>query len=478
MYNRRMSLTRSIARNTITQFAAKAVSIVFGVLTIGIITRYLGQEGFGKYATIVAFLQFLGILVDFGLQLSSVNLMSNGQNDEGKIFNNAMSLRILTAFTFFAIAPMSVFLFPYSQDIKLGVLLLSVNYIALAINQVLIGLFQKHLQMHKVALAEIIGRIVLLSGTFYVAKTDAGFMALLMIINLSSLIQVGLSFVFSTKLNRFRWAFDWLLWKKIISDSWPIAISILFNLIYFKADTIVLSLTQSQVAVGIYSAPYRVLEVLTTFPYLFVGLMFPLIAKAWNEADKEKYKKYFQATFDSLAFVALPLIAGTIPLADKLMVLIAGPDFVTSGPVLQILIVATAIIFVNTVFGYSIVILNKQKQLIFGYILTAAMALTCYIIFIPRFSYIAAAYITILAESTIFLINIFVSSKTSGFFPSLKNFAKSLFCSVIIYLFLTLTPNLSLLASLPITIILYLAALYLIGGIKKEMIREIISQKS
>ena len=57
-----MSLHRAIAHNTLWQFGGKIIGTILGLFTIGLITRYLGQEGFGYYSTIMGFLQFFAMV--------------------------------------------------------------------------------------------------------------------------------------------------------------------------------------------------------------------------------------------------------------------------------------------------------------------------------------------------------------------------------------------------------------------------------
>lgn len=473
-----MSLTQKIAFNTFIQFASKLGAVIFGTLTIALMTRYLGNEGFGEYSTIVAYLAFFGILVDFGLQITMVNLMSKESNDPQQIFNNTFTLRVISALIIFILAPIILLLFPYSDVIKYGAFILTINYALLALHQLLIGYFQKHLQMGKIAIAEITGKVLLLLGVWYVTMMDLGIFNILWVIVLSTTIQVLIGFIFIGKIGKFKISFDFTIWKKIIHDSWPIAISIAFNLVYFKADTLVLSLSRSQTEVGIYSAPYRILEILTAYPYLFIGLLFPLISNAWNNNDMEKYKKYFQKAFDFLVIAAIPLTIGTLPIADKIMVLIAGEDFRASGVILKLLIIATSIIFVNVIFSYSIVILNKQKKTILAYIITAIFALTAYIIFIPHYSYYAAAIITIISELMIFTFNFIISTKTSGFVPNFSIVLKSIFASIIMLFGIYLTINFPVLLTLFIAVIIYFIFLYIFGGIKKDLLVEIFKIKS
>jgi len=54
----------------------KAISTALGLAAVMIMTRSLGVEKFGWYATTVGFLQFVGILSDFSFMLNTGNMLS------------------------------------------------------------------------------------------------------------------------------------------------------------------------------------------------------------------------------------------------------------------------------------------------------------------------------------------------------------------------------------------------------------------
>ena len=101
----------------------------------------------------------------------------------------------------------------------------------------------------------------------------------------------------------------------------------------------------------------------------------------------------------------MPMIFGTLFIAKDLMILIAGPEFAESGLVLQIIIFATAIIFINSIFGYTIVVIYKQKQMVWAYVFVAIVALAGYIYLIPKYGYLGAAYFTVVSEALILFFN-------------------------------------------------------------------------
>jgi len=322
-----MSLTRKIAHNTIYQAIGKIIATILGVIAIALMTRYLGQEGFGQYTTIVAFLQFFGILVDMGLTLITVQMISTPGVDQNKIIGNMFTLRLLSALVFLSIAPAVAFFTPYPVIIKLGILITTLHFLFISLSQILIGVFQKHLSTGRAAVAEVAGRVGLLAGLGVVIWLDQGILWMMTAVIFGSVVNFFVGFALAKKFVRIKLRFDWPVWQKIITLAWPVGISIAFNLIYLKADTLILSFLRPASEVGLYGAPYRVLEILVTFPFMFVGLLMPVMTYNWMQNNKENFRKVIQKSFDLLAMLAMPLMIGTYFLGRPIMTLVAGEEF-------------------------------------------------------------------------------------------------------------------------------------------------------
>jgi len=136
-------LASKIAKNTIYQVMGKALGTIIGLMAIGMMTRYLGQAGFGYYTTIIAFMQFTGVLIDFGLQMVSGQMISQPDADENKIFNNILTLRLVSAVVFLGSAVAISWLLPYPMIIKQGITIASLSFLFSAIISVIISIFQK-----------------------------------------------------------------------------------------------------------------------------------------------------------------------------------------------------------------------------------------------------------------------------------------------------------------------------------------------
>ena len=157
-----MSLTKKVAYNTAMQFSGKIISTIIGVIIVGLITRHLGQAGYGQYTTVLAFVQFFAVIVDLGLYLALMQEISDPTVDEKKAVSNVFTIKLISSFIFFALAPLIVLLFPYAAIVKQGVVLMSMSFFLFTLAQVLVALFQKNLRMDKIIGTEVIGRLAFL----------------------------------------------------------------------------------------------------------------------------------------------------------------------------------------------------------------------------------------------------------------------------------------------------------------------------
>ena len=84
-------VAKKIAYNVVFSAVAKVLSTILALVGIGFITRYLGKEGFGDYATVLAFFSFFGAIADLGLYSISVREISREGADEKKIMGNVFT---------------------------------------------------------------------------------------------------------------------------------------------------------------------------------------------------------------------------------------------------------------------------------------------------------------------------------------------------------------------------------------------------
>lgn len=455
---------KALARNTAIQILGKLATTIVGLGTVAILGRYIGLDGYGQFTIVLSFLSIFAVIVDFGLTLTTTQMISEHEADEKTLLSNLLSLRIVSAIVFLALAPLIALAFPYERIILVAIAVGAISYLFGTTSQMLIGVFQKRMLMTRVILAELTNRGVVLLGVIMAPALNLGLIGIMWLLVLGNGLQLLIMIALARQYIKFRFQSSLLIWKKIIGRSWPIGVSIFFNLIYMRGDIIFLSLFRPDAEIGIYGAAYKVVDVVTTIPVMYMGLLLPLLVSVWSKVDKTTFQKLMQQSFDFFSIVAIPILFGSIAIGTPLMVWIYGVDFVDSGRVLAILGVAITMVFFSALFGHAIVALQKQKPMTWGYVAVAILTVTGYLYLIPRFGMWGAAWVTLFSETLIAILTFTVVKKVSDFRPKLDLALRALLASLVMYLALFLAPQLHIILLLPVGMLVYASALTLLGG--------------
>lgn len=467
-----MSTARAIAGNTVIQVAGRAVSTVLGVATIAIMTRHLGREGYGAFTTAMTFLQFFGILADFGLTLTLSKLLAEPDADRGRVASNVFTLRLTLAAALFGLAPLLAFAFPYPNAIRVAIAIGTLSFFQMTLSNVLTGLFLQQLAMRFVTLSEIAGRGLLLVLAFLAARAGAGVAAFMWSLVAANAVQFALSWIFARRLVPLALTFDRTVWRRVIRESWPIAVSIAFNLVYLKSDVILLSLYRAQGEVGLYGAAYKVLDVITVIPTAFMGLVMPVLTAVWVSENRPDFARKLSRSFDFLTITALPLVAGAAVVGRDLMALVAGRDFADAGGMLAVLMVAGGMVFWSTLFGTTVVALGLQRRMVWAYAIDAGISFALYFWAIPRWGAYGAAGVTVFSETFMAVATGWaVVAKTGR--PPLQNSAKALLASIAMAGLVWLLPGWPVLLRIALGAAAYAALIVLSGAVDKTLLRRL-----
>lgn len=471
-----MSTTKKIAGNAAFQVAGKLLGTVFGLLTVAIMTRHLGRSGYGEFTTVLSFLQVFGILVDFGLTLTMVRMISREDADESAVASNVFTLRLVSGVVFFGLAPLAALPLPYPATVKIGIAIGSLSFLGISLSQVLLGVFQKHLATWKAAVAETLGRTVLLAGVAAAAAYGLGLLAFITVLAASNALQFLLTWLYTRGLVRLRLRFDRPMWREIVRESWPIGLSIAFNLVYLKGDVVVLSLMRTQEEVGLYGAAYKVLDVITVIPMIFMGLVLPLLAASWSKGDREGFGRRLGTAFDAMAILSVPLAVGAYAVGGDLMAFIAGTAFAASGELLKVLMLGGAAVFFGALFGHAVVALGLQRRMIGAYAADAILAVALYIWLIPIHGAMAAAWVTFISEAFIAVVTAWAVLRTSRARIPLGVPLRAAAAAAVMFAAVTYAAPLHVLLRIILGAVTYGVTLYLLGGIPEGPLRLIFAR--
>ncbi len=406
---------RAIAVNTIWMVGGKIATTFLSLVVTALLARSLGVYHYGEFITAFAFMAFFGVIADFGFFQILVREVAKNPEREPEITGNVFALRTLFAVVVYGAGAMLAWFFPYSQEVRLGIMVLALASFFLSINTTLIGVFQAHHQMFKAVAGDAISRIVLLVTIYLAVQSHWSLVGLLSLYVVANVVNLLITMLFIRRLVPLRFRFDWPAWRELFAEAWPLGVVTMLGIIYYRIDTVILSLLRSPADVGIYGAPYKMLDLLIVVPSIFMGNVFPAITRLL-QTDKARVSWLIQAAFDTLMIVGFGMVAGLVVVAPAVIRLVAGPEFtttttigfmghpITSVEILILLSVALIPIFLGNLWGPIVIALGNQRSLIKPGVYAVVLNVLLNLVLIPRGSYLAAAIVTIITEVYIAIV--------------------------------------------------------------------------
>ncbi len=442
----------------------KGIGTALSLATFAILVNHLDIERFGALTIALNFAAIFAVLVDFGLTLTTTQMISEPGADEEKLLGNLLTLRAISAFTFLSTGAAIAFALPYQNDVKIAAAITCLSFFFGSVATMCIGVFQKRLALGRAVLAENLNRGAVTLLAVLVTIVAPSIILAASIFAVGAFVQLVITLLFVRRHVTIRPQISWSVWQRIIGKSWPIGVSIAFNLIYLKGDIFFMSIFHvPDAAIGLYGASYKVVDVMTTVPIMFMGLLLPLLAHAWAKNDASSFKNHLQQGFDAFSLLAIPFAFGAIVEGGRVLSLIK-PELAAAGTIMAILGTATSVVFFGSLFGHAIVAVQKQRPMLWGYFVVAVLSTIGYVVFIPMSGILAAAWVTLFSEMLITLITAVVVLRVSNTQLNFAMFLRATLASVVMFVAIVFITFSSVVISVVLGITIYLLTLWACGG--------------
>jgi O-antigen/teichoic acid export membrane protein len=467
------SVARRVAASTAVLGLAKAVVFPLSFVAVSLSTRYLGQERFGELTTITVYAGFLAIVTEWGLPAWTVRELA--REDEARdehLVGALLGLRLLMATVAIVVAIGISFVLPYPMIVRGGIALAALTVLATTIASAISPILQTTLRMAPIALADAARAVVYVAGIVAVVVLSGGVLGFVGATIAGAVVALAITYVGAKRLLRITIGVDRRLWRLALSSSFALGAALFVHTIYFRVDTLLLSVLQSQSDVGVYGFAYRFYETLLVLPALFTASVLPVVARDFAIAGAD-LRRALQRSLDFLVLAGLPLSVGGIVLAPELTRLLAGPKFADSAAPLRILLAGLVFSFVAALFGTLLIASNRQVA---GLVLSFSVLVLNVIlnlVLIPIYSYYAAAALTSASEAVIVLAGFVLVRRTFAFTPGLRATAYGLVAAAVMGGVVWSLRGQPLVVPIAAGVAVYGVIIFLTGVVPRETLREL-----
>ncbi|WP_457549426.1 flippase [Archaeoglobus sp.] len=471
-----MSIVKKIAKNTGIIIGGDVINKIISLVIIVVLARYLGSAGYGKYAFVLAYLSFFGVIADFGVNSILVRDISRNKSIASKYIGNSAVMKLIFSILAIILSVIIITLTSYPMDTKTYVYIASITLLFSSLSGLYAVLFQVYLKMKYSTVANLIDRFLFAILILELALLNGSLFYVFIAFVFSKFVGMVVSYIYFRKFVTPKYEIDLRIWKYLLKESWPLTLTTVFVMIYMRIDQIMLSIMCGDSAVGYYSVAVSLVESLGIIPGAFMMSVFPFLSEYFQNS-KEVYKRIYKLCFKYMSMLIIPIAVGTTLLAEPIIKLIYGYKYLPSVSALQVLIWSEVFVFIGVVYNQILISANKQNIIIILTGTSAIINIILNILLIPIYGIVGAGIATVISYAFGFLIGIFLSTTRDYSISAFKSMIKPTFVSIIIgiyiyYIKFLFNKNfLYLFITILTAPVIYLFILYLINGITHEDIK-------
>ncbi|MCP4650143.1 MAG: flippase [PVC group bacterium] len=466
-----------VLKNTIALLGNKVLTGVINLIFISCVARYLSQDGFGMFSTILAFLAFANIFADFGLSTVVTREIAKDKTKAPELYGNSIFLSI--GFSLLAWIGMVIIAF-YLGYSKQMMFLIVLSGFTIFFNSVISRLTAILSGFEKMEIFSVVGVVLsvfftILGILFLRLGLNLGGMILLMILG-TGVTSLVLFYIVQKDFVKFKPRFDRKIVNSLLKQAFPLFALIGLSILLRRMDIIMLSKMKTMQDVGIYGVAVQLNEALGVATGCFMGAMLPFISSQSKSSLENTYPIYLKSMrvmiiFSSFLTVALFLLSGQI------VPFVFGKEFALSSQVFRILIWSFLLNhFAGPMGLFLIVQKEKLKILMLGSLLIICANFILNLILIPQYGYIGASATTVFCGFLVLIMKSRLFRESFKNSPSLISLIfKPAFAAVLAGGIIFFLKDMFFLIPFFVGLFCYFIFLIMFGELKIEKISEILN---
>jgi O-antigen/teichoic acid export membrane protein len=385
-------------RGSVLRVGGYGGGMLLALVSAPLLIRHLGQVGFGHYITAVAIVTIAASLTEGGVNAIALReFASRTGTARDSLMAHMLGIRIVLNVVGVLGSVAFAVVAGYSSAIVLGTAVAGIGVMTQSTQSLVSIPLQGTMRFGWVAGADLLRQAISTALIVALVLLGAQLVGLLAVSIPASLAALALTLWLVHGTMPLRPAFDLRVWLPMLRETFPFAVALALNSVYFRMTVVIVSLSASALQAGYFSTSFRVVEILVFLPALVIGAAYPIIARAERD-DPERFRHATQRMFELSVLVGVWVALGLELGAGFIVEVLGGPAAEPAAAVLRIQGLAVMGTFVAIACTFPLLSLRRHRELLlanaFGLVVTLALALSL----VPLLEARGAAIATVGAE--------------------------------------------------------------------------------
>ncbi len=322
----------SLGRVTTLLLMSRAAGFVLSLGNSVILARVLGTERLGEYAYAMGLAALLGLLPNMGISTVVTRAVAQDPIKGNGVFRVALRAQVLLAGLVFGVIPMFAVLLP-EQPVPLKYVWLAAAQLALGtLSWPYLAVLSGRARYDSLAKAElatgVVGSAALLAAAVLGGSVAAFLVAQVFAVGIAVLITRRAAAPFLPAGGT-----QTMTLRTLFRQGAPFGAGAAVQSLYTRLDILLLGQMASTIALGLYSAAYKPINMAVYFGGTIAGALFPLIVQAPKGLAPESFIRVLRGLGATAPAMAL-IFTG---LAGPLLQVLYGAEFTPAAPILIVL---------------------------------------------------------------------------------------------------------------------------------------------
>jgi O-antigen/teichoic acid export membrane protein len=393
-----------------------AAQLLRGVLRLCFVialARVLGPGQFGVYALLLAMVEMLAVASGTGYIDYLTREAAKDERLGWGLAGQLIWLRLACFVPCTGIGLSILWLLGYPRLVLTATAFMALTLLPRSLSEAVQGVLRGVGRYVEFFVVELVLGLTLATGAGFLLARGGGLRGAIAVEVAAAVTAAGAGLVFALKLRtKQRRQLDV---RQLIKTGAIFNIYVFVGNLYDRLDVVLLSKLAGDFATGIYGAAYRAIGMVQLLPYGVLYSLLPTLSR--GDAAEAGQREKLEKAMGLLLSAAFAIVLATMVYADALVPRLLGAGFAESAAALKILIWAVILRYVNHAMNMRLLASGHEKVFVSTSAVCLAVNLFGNLVFIPMFSWRAAAVLTIVTEMVLLSQNVYWLRRITGGVP-------------------------------------------------------------
>ena len=395
--------------NFISKLGVDSVSKLIGFLTLPLITRALGPEGYGQFAYLFVILSYFGFFIDFGYLSYGTNKLCE-KTDSRVVIGKIISLQLLTAIFSYIILIIVAYFF-----LETGKYILLLFFSSIFISQIF-SIRYYYLAGNKLyynSISELAGQLIYAALIFTVFINHQSVFTLIIVSLVQAYVTAMFLFLPYIRKNKIELNLSPRKNLKTLKDAYKLGIASKAEAITASFIILCAGFFLNEESVGLYNASFKIYLILLTVVQGVSYSLMPLLLRNVKKSEGNNFNK-ISIIFYIYIFIGIVLSLITFFFSEQIISLMFGEKF--SGSVGILRNFSFTILLWPLVMFMSLVTLafNKYNYILFTSVSSSLISIILSLLLIRNYGISGAGFVLPFVAGGTILINLFFLKKIAA----------------------------------------------------------------